>query len=99
MANDFAFEMAASAVRFGAGVTRFETVTGTAGGFIFSAVPNGVYTVTPINCGRQITPASQRITVNANFRVPNFSVARIPLAASICGRVIDIDRNVRVIVS
>lgn len=39
-------------------------VTSSAGYYIFSGVPNGVYTVTPSQSGKTFTPVSRSVTVN-----------------------------------
>jgi hypothetical protein len=46
------------------GATVQTTTADASGNFIFSAVPNGSYTVTPSGVGFAITPTSQPITVN-----------------------------------
>jgi Domain of unknown function (DUF4082)/Bacterial Ig domain/Carboxypeptidase regulatory-like domain len=46
------------------GATVQTTTADASGNFIFSAVPNGSYTVTPSGVGFAITPTSQTITVN-----------------------------------
>ena len=66
-----------------AGTTIAPATTDASGNYIFSAVPNGTYTVTPIGAGFAISPLSRSITVNgANVGAVNFTATAIPYSIS-----------------
>src|SRR5271165_1007384 len=56
------------------GASTATTTTNTSGGYTFTGLLNGSYTVTPSKTGYVFTPASQAVTVNgANVSAVNFS--------------------------
>jgi hypothetical protein len=66
-----------------AGTTIAPAITDASGNYIFSAVPNGTYTVTPSGVGFAISPLSRSITVNgANVGAVNFTATAIPYSIS-----------------
>ena len=61
-------------VSLGGAATANKTAN-TAGGYSFSGLANGSYTVTPTNSGFVITPSSQPVTINGANATANFSSA------------------------
>jgi len=56
--------------------TTIATATADAnGGYSFTSVANGTYTVTPTLSGISFSPTSQSVTVSGNTTVPNFTAA------------------------
>ena len=68
------------------GATVQTTTADASGNFIFSAVPNGSYTVTPSGVGFAITPTSQTITVNGTA-VSNVNFTAVTTLFTISGTV------------
>jgi hypothetical protein len=85
---------AASGITFSlSGPVTENTVTGAAGAYSFTGLPNGTYTVTPSSGGITFTPSSQSVTVtgsalsgvNFAMQVLAVSPATVPFSATLGG--------------
>jgi len=80
--------LAGVSVALGGAAAGISTTTNSTGGYGFSGVSNGTYTITPSIAGFTFFPASQTINVaNGNYTVPDFTATAVSTSFTVSGRV------------